>query len=130
MVGLDGEADLRANALVGTEQRQVAVGGAAGHDADETCVVEVTEALDEAAAEIIEVGERNLEESAPELGEFGVVGLAGLAEEGFVFLRGDDLALQILRELGEEDGMRELFEQDRGEIEVAMEADAVAFEVA
>ena len=60
----------------------------------------------------------------------GVVGLAGGEEVGFVFAGGDDLALDVARELGLEDGVGELLEQDGREVEIAVEGDAVALEVA
>ena len=66
----------------------------------------------------------------PEAGGLGEVVVAGLDEEGLVLARGDDLAGEVVGELGDEDGVGELLEQDGGEIEVAVEADAVALEVA
>ena len=50
-VGVDGGADLGADALVGAEQGHVAVGGAAGDDLDEADLVEVAEAADDVAVE-------------------------------------------------------------------------------
>ena len=55
--------------------------------------------------------------------------VAGLEEKGFVFAGGYDLAGQVVRELGEEDRVRELLEQDGREIEIAVETDVVAFEI-
>jgi hypothetical protein len=129
-VGGDGGADLGADALVGAEQRHVAVGGAAGDDLDQADVVEVAEALDDVAAEGVEVVERLGEEAVPEAGGLGEVGVAGLDEVGLVFAGGDDLAGEVVGELGDEDGVGELLEQDGREIEVAVEGDAVALEVA
>ena len=37
---------------------------------------------------------------------------AGLEEEGLIFAGGGDLAVEVVGELGDEDGMGELFEQD------------------
>ena len=51
-VGVDGGADLGADALVGAEERHVAVGGSAGDDVDEADVVEVAEAADDVAVEV------------------------------------------------------------------------------
>ena len=51
-VGVDGGANLGADALVGAEQRHVAVGGAAGDDVDEAGVVEVAEAGNDVAVEV------------------------------------------------------------------------------
>ncbi len=130
LVGGDGGADLCANALVGAEQGEVAVGGAAGDDADEAGVVEVPEAADDASVEGLEIGEGCGKEGVPEAGEVGVVLFAGLGEEGLIFLGGDDLAVEIAGELGEKDGVGELLEENRGQVEVAMEANAVALEVA
>src|SRR5271163_3038836 len=56
-VGVDRGVDLGANALVGAEERHVAVGGSAGDDVDEAGVVEVTEGRDEIAVEAVEVVE-------------------------------------------------------------------------
>ncbi len=92
--------------------------------------MEVTKAADDAAAEGVEVIEGVLEEASPEAGEIGVVRLSRLQEEGFIFSRGVDLAEQIFCELRDENGMGELLKQDRGEIEIAMEVDAVALEIA
>ena len=116
----DGGADLGADAFVGAEQRHVAVGGAAGDDLDEAGVVEVAEAGDDVAVEGVEVVERVGEEAVPEAGGLGVVGFAGLDEEGFVFAGGDDLAREVVGELGDEDGVGELLEEDGGEVEVAV----------
>ena len=52
-----------------------------------------------------------------------------LEEEGLVFAGGDDLALEVAGELGEEDGVRELLEQDGREIDIELERDAVAVEI-
>jgi hypothetical protein len=65
----------------------------------------------------------------PEAGGLGEVSFAGLDEEGLVFAGGDDLAGQVVGKLRNEDRVGELFEEDRGEIEVAVEADVVALEV-
>ena len=65
----------------------------------------------------------------PEAGGLGEVGFAGLDEEGLVFAGGDDFAVEVVGELGDEDGVGELLEQDGREIEVAVEADVVALEV-
>ena len=128
-VGVDGGADLGADGLVGAEEGHVAVGGSAGDDLDEADVVEVAEAVDDVAVEGVEVFEGLREEAVPEAGGLGEVGFAGLDEEGLVFARGDDLAREVVGELGDEDGVGELLEQDGGEIEVAVEADVVALEV-
>ena len=73
-VGGDGGADLRADALVGAEQRHVAVGGAAGDDVDQADVVEVAEAVDDVPVEVVEVFERLREEAVPEARGLGVGG--------------------------------------------------------
>ena len=91
-VGVDGGADLGADALVGAEEGHVAVGGAAGDDVDEAGVVEVAEGGDDVAIEVIEVVERLREETLPEAGGLGEMVVAGLEEEGFVFAGGYDLA--------------------------------------
>jgi len=129
-MGLDGGTDLGAKAFVGAEQRHVAVSCAAGDDLDQTEVVEVAEAGDDVAVEVVELVEGFGEEALPEARGFGEVIFAGAFEEGFVFAGGVDLALDVARELGEEDGVGELLEEDGREIEVAVEGDAIAFEVA
>ncbi len=128
-VGVDGGADLGADGFVGAEERHVAVGGSAGDDVDEADVVEVAEAGDDVVVEVIEVFEGLREEAVPEAGGLGEVSFAGLDEEGLVFAGGDDLAVEVVGELGDEDGVGELLEKDGREIEVAVEADAVALEV-
>ena len=77
----------------------------------------------------VEVFEGLGEEAVPEAGGLGEMGFAGLDEEGFVFAGGDDLAAEVVGELGDEDGVRELLEQDGGEIEIAVETDLVALEI-
>ena len=128
-VGVDGGADLGADTFVGAEKGHVAVGGAAGDDVDQADVVEVAEAGDDVVVEVIEVFEGLREEAMPEAGGLGEVGFAGLDEEGLVFAGGDDLAVEVVGEFGDEDGMRELLEKDGGEIEVAVETDLVALEI-
>ena len=76
LVGVDGGADLGANALVGAEERHVAVGGTAGDDFDQAGVVEVAKALDDVAVEGLEVGEGVAEVLLPEAGELRVVKFA------------------------------------------------------
>ena len=125
----DGDANLCAEAFVGAEQRHVAVGGSAGDDVDEAGVVEVAEAADEIAVVVIEVFEGLREEAMPEARSFGEMCLAGLDEEGFVFAGGDDFAIEVVREFGDEDGVSELLEQDGGEVEIAVETDVVALEI-
>ncbi len=125
-VSVDGGADLGADALVGAEQRHVAVGGAAGDDVDEAGVVEVAEGADDVAVEVEEVFEGLGEEAVPEAGGLGEMGFAGLDEEGLVFTGGDNFAIEVVGEFGGEDGVSELLEQDGREIEVAVETDVVA----
>ena len=126
----DGGADLGANALVCAEQWHVAVGGAAGDDLDEAGVVEVAKAFDDVAVEGIEVVEGVGEVFLPEAGELGVVEFADGEEVGFVFAGGEDFALEVAGEVGLEDGVGELLEEDGREIEAAVEGDAVALEIA
>jgi len=121
--------DLGTNALIGTEKRHISVSRSAGDDVDQANVIEVAEAGDDVSVEMIEVFESLGEETLPEAGSFGEVDISRLEEEGFVFARGDDLAREVIGELCNEDGVRELLEKDRREIKVAVEADAVALEV-
>ncbi len=130
LVGGDGGADLGANALVGAEERHVAVGGAAGDDLDQAGIVEVAKAFDDVAVEGLEVGEGVGEIFLPEAGELGVVEFADGEEVGFIFAGGEDLALEIAGEVGLEDGVGKLLEEDGGEIEAAVEGDAVALKIA
>ena len=129
-MGFDADANLGADAFVSAEEGEIAVGGGAGDEADEADFVEVAETGDDAAAEGVPVSEGFGEEAVPEAGDLGVVGFAGLDEEGLVFSGGGDLAVEVVGELGEEDGVGELLEEDGGEVEVAVEADAVALEIA
>ena len=130
LMGGDGGADLRADALVGAEERHVAVGGCAGDDLYEALVVEVAEAFDDVAIEGLEVREGLGEIGVPIAGELGVVGFAHGGEVGLVFAGGDDFSLDVFGELGFEDGVSELLEEDGGEVQVAAESDAVALEIA
>ncbi len=122
-------ANLCANALVGAQQRHVAVGGGAGDDLDQAGVVEVAKAFDDVAAEGSEIVEGGGEEAAPEAGGLGEVEVAGLDEVGLVFPRGDDLASEIFGELGDEVGMAELLEQNRREVDDEVGGDSVSLEV-
>ncbi len=72
--------------------------------------------------------ERFGEEALPEARGLGVGVFADGQEEGLVFARGEDLAFEIAGELGAEDRMRELLEQDGRKIEIAVERDVVAVE--
>jgi hypothetical protein len=51
-------------------------------------------------------------------------------EVGFVFAGGENLAIEVAGEVGLEDGVGELLEEDGGEIEAAVEGDAVALKIA
>jgi len=106
------------------------VGSAASNDFDQAGVVEVTEAFDDVAIEGLEVGEGVREIFLPEAGELGVMKFANGQEVGFVLAGGQDLAIEIAWEVCLEDWMGELFEEDGGEIEAAVEGDAVALEIA
>ncbi len=104
-VGFDGGADLGADGLVGAEEGHVAVGGSAGDDVDEADLVEVAEGADDVVAEAVVVFEGLGEEAVPEAGGLGEVVVAGLGEEGLVLASGGDLAGEVVRELGDEDGV-------------------------
>ena len=128
-VGFYRGADLGTDRFVGAEKRHVAVGGSAGDDVDEADVVEVAEGFDDVLVEVIEVIEGLREEAVPEAGGLGEMGFAGLNEVSLVFAGGDDFPVEVVGKFGYEDGVRELLEENRREIEVAVEADAVALEI-
>src|ERR1700737_857356 len=128
VVGVGGGADLGADRLVGAEQGHVAVGRSAGNDVDKADVVEVAKGLDDVAVEALEVVERCREEALPEASCLGEMSVAGLEEVGLVFAGGHDLARDVFWKLGLEGGMGELFEENRREIQVAVEADVVPLE--
>jgi hypothetical protein len=129
-VRLDGGAHLRSDGLVGAQKWHVTVCGATGDDLDEAGVVEVAEASDDVSVKGAEVFECLREETMPEPRSLRQVSLAGLDEVGFVFAGGDDLAIEIVGKFRDEDRMRELFEKDWREIEIAVEADLVPFQIA
>ncbi len=129
-VGGNRGAHLRANALVGAQQRQVPVGRAAGDDLDQAGVVEVAEALNDVSVQRVEVLQRGLKEAPPEARGLGQVVVAGLDEVGLVLARGDDLARDVLGKLGDEERMGELLQQDRREIEVEVGRDPIPFQIA
>jgi hypothetical protein len=127
-VGGDGGADLGADALVGAEQRHVAVGGAAGEDLDHAGVVEVTEAADDVSTDGVEVVERGGEEAAPHARGLGEVHVSGLDEVGFVLAGGDYFAREIAGKFGEEEWVGELLHQDGREIDIEVGGNAVALQ--
>src|ERR1019366_3820978 len=112
-VGGDGGAHLCSYALIGAQQRHISVSRAAGDDLDQAGVVEVPEALDDVSPKRVEVGKRSREEAAPEAGGLGQVSIAGLDEVSLILARGDDLASEVLGELGDEERVRQLLQQDR-----------------
>jgi hypothetical protein len=71
-----------------------------------------------------------LKEAMPESRGLGEMAFTGLDKEGLVFSCGDDLTSQIFGEFGDKDRMRELFEKNGGQVQIALEANAVAFQVA
>ena len=87
-------------------------------------------ALDDVLSERLEVVERVGEKFVPETGGLGEVRFAGGVEEGLVLARGDNFALEIIRKLGLEDRMGKLFQQNWRQVQVAVQRDAVALEVA
>jgi hypothetical protein len=125
----NGGADLRAHALIGAQQRQIAVGRARGKNLDHADVVEVAEAIDDLPAERIEVVERSGKEVVPEARRLGEVGLAGLDKERLILAGSDDLPRHVLRELGEEERMSKLLEQNRRDVDIEIGRNAVAFEI-
>ncbi len=128
-VGLDRGADLGSYALVGAQQRHVAVRGAAGDDLDQAGVIEVTESRDDVAVERAKVIESLRKEAMPEAGGLGQVGFAGLNKVRLILARGDDLAPEIIRKLGDEAWVRELFQQNGREIQVALKSNAVSLKI-
>ena len=126
----DSSADLRADALVGAQQRHVSVGRGASDDLDQAGVVEVAEAPNDVAAERVEVFERGGEEAAPEARGLGQVHVAGLDEESLVLARGDDLAGQVFGKFGEEERVGELLQQDGRQVDVEVRGHPVALQVA
>ena len=50
------------------------------------------------------------------------------SEEGFIFLCGDDLALEVPGKLGLKDRMRQLFQKNRRDVQIAMETDTILLE--
>ena len=127
-MSVNGGADLGADALIGAQEWHISVRGSAGNDVDQTNVVEVAETGDDVSVEMIEVVESLREETLPIAGSFGKVDVPRLKEEGLVLARGYDFAREVVGELCNEDGVRELFEKYRREIEIAVEADVVAFQ--
>ena len=130
LVGGDGGADLGANALVGTEEWHVAVGSTACDDLDQTGIIEVAKALDDVAVEGLEVGEGVAEVLLPEAGQLGVVKFAHGGKVGFVFAGRQNFAIEVAGEVGFKDGVGELLEEDRGEVEAAVEGNAISLEIA
>ena len=128
-VGVDGGPDLGADALIGAEERQEAVSRGGGDDTDQAGIVEVAKRLNEIAAQMPEVLERLREEPVPEAGNLGEVMFSALDEECLVFPGGYDLAREVVGKFGGKDGMSELLEQDGRKVEVAMEADVIAFQI-
>lgn len=120
-------ADLGANALVSAEQRHVPVSRPAGDDLNKTSIVEVAEAGGNITVESPEVFQRLREKAMPEARRFCEVGFAGLDEESLVFTSCDDLAVQVIREFRDEDGVGQLLQQHWRKIEIAMKADVIAF---
>jgi hypothetical protein len=55
--------------------------------------------------------------------------LAGLEEEGLILAGGADLAADVVGEVGAEDGMGELLEEDGREDQIEVQCNAVALEV-
>ncbi len=124
----DGDADLRAKAFISAEQGHVAVCGSAGDDFDDSAVGEGAESGDDVAVERLKLLQGVAEEALPEARGFGKAVLAHGEEERFVLAGGGDFAVEVAGELGAEDGVCELLEQDGREIEIAVERDVVAVE--
>ncbi len=81
-------------------------------------------------SERLEVAERGGEEGVPEACGLGEVQFAGGGEVGLVLAGGDDLALDVLGELGLEDRVGELLQQDGREVQIAVQADAIGLQPA
>jgi hypothetical protein len=92
------------------------MGGAARDDFDEALVVEVAKAADDVTVERLEVGEGLREVGMPVAGELGVLHFAHGAEVRFVFAGCNNFALNVFGELGFEDRVSELLEEDGGEV--------------
>jgi len=128
-VGRDRGTDLSADALVGAQQRHVAVGRAGGKDLDHARFLKAAEAGDDLAIEGAEVVQGRGKKAMPEARGLCEVGFPCLDEEGFVFARGDDLAREVLGEFGDEGGVGELLQQDGRKVDVEVRGDAVALQV-
>src|SRR5690242_19497789 len=105
------------------------MGCAAGDDLDQADLVEMPKTLHDVLVKAVEVFKRLREEAMPEASRLGIMFFARLGEIGFVFLRGDNLAGQVVGKLCNEDGVRELFQQNGRKIEIAVEADLIALKV-
>ena len=114
----DRGAHLALHRRVARQEREVAVGRAAGDDLDRAALLEPPEPRHQIGTERThEVLERSAVEPLPALGERGEPRFAGAREPGAVLGRGGDLLLQVAHELAVEIGVRELLAQDRAQIE-------------
>lgn len=103
---------------------------ATGNDINQSDVIEVPEGRNDVAIKISELIQCRLKEPMPEPRGFGKVGLSGLNEECLIFSCCNDLSGQVLWKLSDEDRMRELFEQNGREIQIALKTNFVAFKIA
>src|SRR4029077_1556079 len=109
---------LRADGGVSAKQREISMRGRAGENFDGADVIEVAEATDDVAAEVVEVAQHLFEECLPVLCNISQVSVADGGELLLVLTGGGDLALNVLGEFVLEDGMGQLLQQDRRKIDV------------
>src|SRR3569833_1538196 len=91
-----GCSNLCAHALIGSQQRHIAVGSAACKQLDQSFFGESAETLYDLAVERTECIKRAREVAAPVARGFCQVHGAGLHEVRFIFTGGDDLAVDVL----------------------------------
>ena len=120
---------LGADGSVGSQQRKVTVGGAAGDDLDGPGIVEVAKAGDYVPSQRFEVAGRVFEKARPELSHLRKMRFPAAAEIVRVLLRGINFLLGVFQKLFFEGRMRELFQQNGRKIDVGFERQALALQL-
>src|SRR5579859_1403384 len=121
LVRLHSGFDLRADRSVSSQQRKIAVRGAASDDLDGAAVIKTLKAANDVGAKIVKMAQRAFVEALPEARDLHHVALALQAEVFRVLVRGFNLAQQIFGEFVLKNRMRELLQQNRREIYVRLE---------
>src|SRR5579864_9229720 len=121
---------LRTNGRIRSQQREITMRGAAGNDLNSAGIIKMLEAADDVGSELVELPQSLLIKMQPEPRDIHHVRIVLHSEIVSVFVRGFDLPQEIFGEFVFELRMRKLLQQNRREIHVCLQRQALLLQFA